>query len=215
MAPGAPGTGQTLLEQTMPASAKQKMSNTRFDYSDLIARCREGDDLAWEALVRRLEGRVFAIALHYLRDREEARDAAQDIFIRLYQKLHTVRDDKPFLAWMMRLARNACIDHLRRLSVRTPAHSVGLEQVAEPAGALPSPEEGCLGSARERLVYRALGTLDEGSRELILLKDIQELKLREIAEMTSSPIGTVKSRWFRARVELAKALRRLEPSVGT
>ncbi len=185
-----------------------------FDYSELIARCRVGDDLAWEALVRRLEGRVYAIALHYLRDREEARDAAQDIFVRLYEKLHTVRDDKPFLAWLVRLARNSCIDRLRRLRVRTPAHSVELNEAPEPATGSPTPEEVCLDTDRDRRLYRALGTMDEREREIIVLKDIQEMKLAEIAEMMSAPLGTIKSRWHRARVELAKAVRRLELSEG-
>jgi RNA polymerase sigma-70 factor (ECF subfamily) len=185
-----------------------------FDYSDLIARCRQGDDLAWEALVRRLEGRVYAIALHYLRDREEARDAAQDIFIRLYEKLHTVRADKPFLAWVMQISRNCCIDRLRRLNVRTPAHSVPLEDAPDLTVAQPTPEDACLDSARDRLVYRALGTLSERNRELIMLKDIQEMKLVEIADLMSAPLGTIKSRWNRARVELAKAIRSMEPSAG-
>ncbi len=183
-----------------------------FDYADLIARCRRGDDLAWEALVRRLQGRVYAIAFHYLRDREEARDTAQDIFIRLYEKLHTVRADKPFLAWVMRLSRNCCIDRLRRLNVRTPAHSVPLEDAPELVVPNPTPEEACLDSARDRLVYRALGTLSDSNREILLLKDIQEMKLVDIAELLSAPLGTIKSRWNRARVELAKAVRMLEPS---
>ncbi len=183
-----------------------------FDYGDLIARCRQGDDLAWEGLIRRLEGRVYAITLHYLRDREEARDAAQEIFIRLYQKLNTVREDKPFLAWVMQISRNLCVDRLRRLNVRTPAHSVPLEDAPDLTVSVPSPEEACLNSARDRLVYRALGTLSEGNREILVLKDIQELKLVEIASLLSAPLGTIKSRWSRARVELAKAVRRLEPS---
>lgn len=201
-----------LRQQESTDSGPQSLPPSIFDYRDLIARCRRGDDLAWEALIRRLEGRVYAIALHYLRDREEARDAAQDIFVRLYQKLHTVRDDKPFLAWVMQISRNLCVDRLRRLSVRTPAHSVPLEDAPEPTVRLPSPEESCLNSARDRLVYRALGTLSERNREILLLKDIQELKLVEIADLMSAPLGTIKSRWNRARLELAKAVRRLEPS---
>lgn len=183
-----------------------------FDFADLVARCRRGDDLAWEALVRRLEGRIYAIAFHYLRDREEARDVAQEIFIKLHQKLDTVRSDKPFLAWVMRIARNCAIDRLRRLDVRTPAHSVPLESAPDLVVGLPTPEEDCLRSARDRLLYRALGTLSENNREIILLKDIQELKLVEVAELMAAPLGTIKSRWNRARVELAKAVRRLQAS---
>ena len=122
------------------------------------------------------------------------------------------QDDVPFLAWVMRLSRNCCIDRLRRLNVRTPAYSVPLEDTPDLVVPHPTPEEACLDRARDRLVYRALGTLSERNREIILLKDIQEIKLVEIAELMSSPLGTIKSRWNRARVELAKAVRMLEPS---
>ncbi len=180
------------------------------ELSELVARCRLGDDLAWEALVERLQGRVFAIAFHYLRDREEARDAAQEIFVRVFQKLHTVRDDVPFMAWFLRLARNCSIDRLRRLKVRTPPESVPVEGAQDLADPVTTPEEDCLRTARQRLLYRALGALTEVNREMILLKDIQELKLEEIASMLDLPLGTVKSRTSRARAELGRVLGRIE-----
>ena len=184
------------------------------DNADLIARCRRGDDLAWEALVRRHQGRVFAVAFHYLRDREEARDTAQDVFVKMYRSLHTLRDDKPFLPWLLRLARNASIDRLRRLKVRTPAIEVPVESAPQLAAPDPTPEEESLRGARQRLVYRALGDLTANNREMILLKEIQGLKLEEIARLLGIPLGTVKSRSLRARLQLGKAILALDPEYG-
>ena len=184
------------------------------DLDTLLERCREGDDLAWEALIRKYQGRVYGLAFHYMRDREEARDAAQDVFIRVYQRLDSLKEGQAFLPWMLRLARNSCIDRLRRLKVRTPDIAVPVEDAPEiPAPDL-SPEETTILGARHGLVYRALGQLSEKNREIILLKDIQELKLEEIADLLALPLGTVKSRTNRARIELAKAVRLLDPSYG-
>jgi RNA polymerase sigma-70 factor (ECF subfamily) len=177
-----------------------------------LERCRRGDDLAWEALVRRYQGRVFGVTLQYLRNREEARDVAQEVFVKLYQRLGSLREDEALLAWLIRLARNCCIDRRRRLQVRTPEGEVSLDGAAEVPAREPSPEARTLVSAREKLLYRALDTLDETSREMILLKEIQELKLKEIAEMLALPLGTVKSRSHRARLELAEAVRAIDPA---
>ena len=100
------------------------------DQDTLLERCRQGDDLAWEALVRQYQGRVFGIALHFLREREEARDAAQEIFLRVYTRLDGLVEGQAFLPWLLRLARNCCIDRLRRREVRTPAFAVALEKNA-------------------------------------------------------------------------------------
>ena len=180
----------------------------------LLERCRQGDDLAWEALVRQVQGRVFGVALHFLRDREEARDAAQEIFLRVYTRLDSLADGQAFLPWLLRLARNCCIERLRRREVRTPAFAVALDDAHALSSPEPSPEEVALGGARRVLLHRALGELSEKNREMILLRDSQELKLEEIAERLSLPLGTVKSRAHRARIELALAIRTLDPSFG-
>ncbi len=180
----------------------------------LLERCRQGDDLAWEALIRQYQGRVFGLALHFMRDREEARDAAQEVFIKVYQRLDNLRQGQAFLPWLLRLARNSYIDRLRRLKVRTPDLAVAVEEAPEIPSPDPSPEEALLSNSRQVLLFRALGKLSEMNREMILLKDTQELKLEEIAELLSLPLGTVKSRTHRARIELAKAVRTLDPSYG-
>lgn len=185
------------------------------DLDTLLERCRQGDDLAWEALVRRFQGRVFGLALHYLRDRDEARDAAQDTFLKVYRHLGNLGEGQAFVPWLLRLARNCAIDRLRRAKVRRPPAEAPPEAAAELPDRGPSVEEALLSGARQALIYRALGSLSEINREMILLKDIQELKLEEISELLAVPMGTVKSRTHRARLELARAVRRLDPSYGT
>ncbi len=184
------------------------------DVTTLIARCRQGDALAWEALVRRHQSRILGLARHYMRDPEEARDVAQEIFIRVYERLGTFQGDDRFLPWMLSLARNCCIDRLRRNKVRTPDHAVPVEDNPPiPAGG-PTVEEQAAGGERAAMLYKAIDQLSETNREIVLLKEIQGLKIEEIATMLSVPVGTVKSRSNRARTELARHIRILDPSYG-
>ena len=176
--------------------------------------CRQGDDLAWEALVRRYQGRVLAVAMHYMRNTEDANDVAQEAFIKLYRSLDSLREGEAFLPWMLRLTRNCAIDRIRRLKVRTPEHAVPVEEGPEIVAQQPSPEDNSLTSWRSGLLYRALDRLSEQSREVIMLKDIQELQLKEIADMLALPVGTVKSRSHRARIELAEVIQQMEASSG-
>jgi RNA polymerase sigma-70 factor (ECF subfamily) len=184
------------------------------DDATLLARCAEGDPLAWEALVRRHQSRVYAVAYHYLRDAEEARDQAQEIFIRVYERLHTFRGEERFLPWMLRLARNACIDRLRRRAARPPGADLRIEDDLEVAVEAPDAEALFEAESRRRLLYRALDRMSEKHREMILLKEIQGLQLEELASLLGLPLGTVKSRSSRARLELAETLLGLDPSYG-
>jgi RNA polymerase sigma-70 factor (ECF subfamily) len=180
----------------------------------LVERCRRGDALAWEALVRQYQARVFAVAFHYLRDPEEARDLAQDVFVKVYRNLDSFRGGG-FLPWLLRLARNSVIDRLRRIKARPPARDVPVEESTGLHDPGPSPEDAWVTDAKKRLVHRALGTMSEQNREMILLKEIQGLNLNEISELLGVPIGTVKSRSNRARLELARRVVELDPSYGT
>ena len=185
------------------------------EVATLIDRCRQGDGLAWEALVRLYQGRVYSVAWHYMRDSEEARDMAQEIFIRVYRKLDTFHGGETFLPWMMKLARNVCLDRLREKAARPPLSDVPVDDGLQLPDRGPSPEESTEASARRRLLYSALERISDKGREMILLKEIQGLKLEEISDLLQIPIGTVKSRSNRARFELAVALRGLDPSYGT
>ena len=79
------------------------------DVAALVERCRRGDGLAWERLVRSCQGRVYGLAYHYRGSVEEARDLTQEVFVRVYQQLGTYKDDG-FMAWLLRITRNLCTD---------------------------------------------------------------------------------------------------------
>jgi len=184
------------------------------DLAPIVERCRRGDALAWEALVRRYQARVYGVAFHYLRDAEEARDLAQDVFIKVYRNLDSFSGDS-FLPWLLRMARNAAIDRIRRKKARPPAEDVPVEESVSLAAEGPSPEDSWLSDGKKRLVHRAMGHMSDQNREMILLKEIQGLNLQEIADLLGVPLGTVKSRSNRARVELARKVVELDPSYGT
>ncbi|MBU8871019.1 MAG: sigma-70 family RNA polymerase sigma factor [Gemmatimonadales bacterium] len=176
------------------------------DQVELLKRCQDGDELAWEVLVRQQQGRICSIAYGYVGDQDEAQDLAQDIFVRLYKRLDTCRDAEKFVSWLISIARNACLDHLRRRKARPPRRDIPAEEMSSLKDAGPTPEENWVRSSRQKLVHRALRQLSEINREIILLKDIQGLPLEEIAGLLELPLGTIKSRSSRARVELARAI---------
>lgn len=180
----------------------------------LVAKCKEGDEIAWESLVRRVQGRIFALCYHYLRDREEARDVAQEAFIRIYKGLAGYDSQGSFMAWATTIARNCCFDRGRKLQ-NVPTH--GADEIDDPDEhrELSEPSESFVDTQlRNDLLRRALDRLSDHSREVIMLKDIQGLKLREVAELLSIPLGTVKTRSHRARLELAERMLELDPSYG-
>ncbi|MBD3162452.1 MAG: sigma-70 family RNA polymerase sigma factor [Candidatus Eisenbacteria bacterium] len=183
----------------------------------LLERCRRGDEAAWEALVRRFQGRIYGIAYCYVGNPEEARDLAQDIFVRLYDRLDACTNDETFVPWLIRLARNACIDRIRRMRARPRPAGVPVDEMFDLPAPGPDPEDQRRITARRELIHRALRRLSAISREIILLREIQGLSLEEIAGTLEIPIGTVKSRTNRARIELARevtALARPEEKEG-
>ena len=176
------------------------------DVSIVLERCRSGDELAWEVLVRQYQARIYSVAYHYVANAEDARDLAQEAFIRVYQNLALCPDANAFLPWLIRITRNACIDHLRRRGARPPSQDIAADEMVDLRSPAANPEQLYAADARKRLIYRALGEMTALNREMILLKDIQGLALEEIASMLNVPLGTVKSRSNRARIELAHRL---------
>jgi RNA polymerase sigma-70 factor, ECF subfamily len=174
------------------------------DLEVILTRCRAGDALAWEALVRQFQSRVYGIAYHYVGNAEDARDLAQEIFLRIFENLSACGDSRMFLPWVIRISRNACIDHLRKRKARAHGKEVAIDAIAALPDAGASPEQQWADGSRKRLIYRALKELTGLNQEIILLKEIQGLRLEEIASMLDVPLGTIKSRSNRARIELAR-----------
>jgi RNA polymerase sigma-70 factor (ECF subfamily) len=175
--------------------------------ADLLPRCRGGDEAAWGELVRNYTRKVFGLAYRFTGKAEEAEDLTQEIFVKVYQTLHKYREaDGAFGAWLMALARNHAIDHYRRGKqerTRRDEDPLLLEKAQShdehPIAEIERDE-------RARLVHRGLRALPPDLRLPLVLCDLQGLAYDEIATKLGVPLGTVKSRINRARVELAKRL---------
>jgi RNA polymerase sigma-70 factor (ECF subfamily) len=182
--------------------------------SELVRRCQSGDELAWESLVRRHQARVLAVAFHYVRSHEEARDVAQEVFVRIYRSLPRFQTTEAFLPWMIRVARSCSIDHLRRRKARPPAQDIAAEEAFDLRDDAALPDELSERASDRRLLDRALGRLSELHREILVLKEIQGLTLLEVARTLEIPVGTAKSRSNRARAELAREFLAIQGEEG-
>lgn len=181
----------------------------------LIGRCRDGDELAWEAFVRATQGRIFALAYGYLGDREEARDLAQEIFVRLFKTRDRWPDEPEFVPWLIHVARNRAVDYLRQRRRRVLSTSMPEEHLACVADPADGPEARTLASSQRRLVRGALQGLLHLSREVLMLRNIQGLSVEQVAELLGVPEGTVKSRASRARIELSERILALSRAGGS
>jgi len=174
----------------------------------LVDRTRGGDLRAFEELVDRHRAVVYRVAARVV-GREEADDVAQDAFLRAFHRLGAYRGDAPFRAWLLQITHNAAIDHaVRRRDVPDS------ERVDEVAAAAPErdakrlPADGLEArERRDRLEYKLTGLRAE-HRVVLVLRDLEGLPYEEIAEITETPLGTVKGRLHRARSELIDLLRR-------
>ncbi len=177
---------------------------------DLVQRCREGDDSAWEDLVRRHQDRILNLAYQFVGETEEARDLAQEVFVRVYQRLELYDPERVFRTWLNSLARNLCIDRYRHRRQERRCVTTPVEEMTTLVSPALNPAQHLDRERRRQLVLHALDMLSAISREAIVLKDLQELTLEEMAEQMELPLGTVKSRVFRARLELGRAILKLE-----
>jgi RNA polymerase sigma-70 factor (ECF subfamily) len=175
--------------------------------SELVERCRRGDQLAWRDLVERHARRVFGIAYRFAGRVDEAEDLTQDVFVKVYQSLGRYEAAQgAFGSWVATVARNQAIDHYRR---RREEHrrSTGTPELLE---GMPAAGDGpdSLVERRERaqLVRRGVRNLPADLREALVLCDLKGLSYEDAAAALGVPLGTVKSRINRARLELARRL---------
>ena len=159
----------------------------------------------FEQQVRQYQDRVFGFAQYFLKNREAAQDVTQDVLIRFWEHHDEVDDDRT-LGWLLRVTRNACIDELRKRKTRRNAITVntdGLDRASSPA---PSPAADAAASDFRDHLEGALDEVDEPYRSVIILREIQNLKYREISEALDMPMNTVKVYVHRGRKKLRKQL---------
>jgi RNA polymerase sigma-70 factor (ECF subfamily) len=176
----------------------------------LIQRCLQGDQHAWDLIVRQYWRKVFNVAYKFVGKHDEAEDLTQDIFLKIFKSLDTFDRRANFQTWLISVSRNLCIDHYRSVRKERETIDRGVDS-ADLAAA--SPDAGPIAALEQRdrvvLLRQAMASLPETLRTAVLLRDIQELSYQEIADKLRLPEGTVKSRINRGRTELARQIRRL------
>ncbi len=182
----------------------------------LVQRVRSGDQRAYKTLVERYQRKVFSVALGMLKDREEARDVAQEAFVKVYRYLDHFKGDASFYTWLYRITVNICIDVMRR---KGSAKSENVEfdetlqhDVSEAnLGALgtrlgTNPQKSALRKELAEKIQAALEQVPEKHRAILLLREIEGMSYEDLARTLNIPKGTVMSRLFHARLKVQKVL---------
>jgi RNA polymerase sigma-70 factor (ECF subfamily) len=158
---------------------------------------------AWERLLALYGERIYNLAFHFAGAAADAEDLTQEIFLRLYQNLRLYRGDVPLAAWALRLSRNLCIDHYRRARRERRAGAVSESVLAHLPATGDDPQAEAQRRQQLRTVYHELEAMSEDLAEVVLLRDLQGWSQEETAAWLEVPVGTVKSRLHRGRMELA------------
>jgi RNA polymerase sigma-70 factor (ECF subfamily) len=189
----------------------RKLTDNNVEQS-LVSRCLGGDEAAWEELVRQHTRQVYGICFRFTNSGQEAQDLTQEVFMRVFRTIKTFRSTEgSFNTWLARVTRNLLIDHYRRSRQERVTDSIE-EQLPmleeEGAAAAVRPDFAVAGREASEILQMTLQKLSPDLREAVILRDLQEMEYREIAQVLSIPEGTVKSRINRGRAELARLLRK-------
>lgn len=172
---------------------------------ELIQHCLSGQTEAFGLLVERYQHRLYHALLHVLGSPADAQDVAQDAFVQAFGKLKSYRGESAFYSWLFRIALNAAVSARRKTQRMTTSVDARRELTGtEPADHRPStePTHALDVADRQRLVRKALGELPEEFRTVLVMKEMDGMAYDEIAAVCDCPVGTVRSRLHRARMEL-------------
>lgn len=163
----------------------------------LIKQVQNGDDSAYKHLVEKWHARIYRFAYRFFADEDDARDITQKTFIKTYQNVSALKNPEKFSAWIYRIANNLCLDELKRAGRRkSTSLEAYMEQSAEIEGDTPAPDTELQNKELGTILQKALLTLPDEQRTVIILKEYEGLKFREIADILEEPESTVKSRLY-------------------
>lgn len=177
----------------------------------LVARARTGDFAAFETLVRAYRNEVYRLAYHFVRDREEAWDVSQEVFIKVYRSLGSFRGEASFKTWLMRITANQCKDYLKKGRVKTVEYNDAVEtqESGETSGSGRDPARDAQAKEIGGAILKALDRLSMKHRTAFILREFEGLSYEEMAQVMGCTIGTVMSRLHHARKRMQASLRKL------
>ena len=183
----------------------------------LVRRVQQGDTAAFDLLVRRYQHRILALVGRYVGDWAEAQDVAQEAFIRAYRAIGGFRGDAQFYTWLHRISINTAKNHLVAMKRRPPTDDVDAADAEQFDAGMrlrdeDTPERELMREEVERTVMGVVQRLPSELHRAITLREVEGLSYEEIAKRLDCPIGTVRSRIFRAREAIDQALK---PLLGT
>jgi RNA polymerase sigma factor (sigma-70 family) len=209
--------GQVGMKRSMEAGAQVEP-----DWSEVVRRCLSGESPAWTELVRAHHRRVYALCYRFTGSGTDAEDLTQEVFLKIYSNLTSFDGSRGSLqVWITTLTRNLLVDHFRRTrNLRvTGSLDEGWDETGElrPIDRLeskgPTQHDQATRRELEKMVQNALALVSPELREAVILRDLQDMDYKEIAQVLSIPEGTVKSRISRGRAELARLLERNKKEV--
>ncbi|MDN5781881.1 MAG: RNA polymerase sigma factor RpoE [Luteimonas sp.] len=181
---------------------------------ELVRRVQRGDSAAFDLLVRKYQHRIAALIGRYISDWSECQDVAQDTFIRAYRAIGNFRGDAQFYTWLHRIAVNTAKNHLVAHKRRPPTEDIDVSDAEQFDSGIrlrdtDTPDRELARQQMEQVVMRAVDALPEELRTAITLREVEGLSYDEIAQRMDCPIGTVRSRIFRAREAIDAELKPL------
>jgi len=181
------------------------------DDNRLIKECREGSTAAFGELVLRYQDRLYNTVLRLMNNAEDARDVVQEAFLHAYLSLHSFKGDSLFFTWLYRIAINTAISMKRKQkpALRLAANTAGTLDPLDPSVGS-GPGQALEMREEERRLQDALGKLSVEHRAVLVMKDVDGKKYEEIAEVLGVPVGTIRSRLHRARLEMREILMQQE-----
>ncbi len=182
--------------------------------ADLVKRVQAGDNRAFDLLVQKYQHKVINLVGRFVSDPAECQDIAQDAFIKAYRAIGSFRGDSQFYTWLYRIAANTAKNHLSSRARKSPNYAVDVEDAEHFEGEsglkeYTNPENMLLTDEIKATIFAAIERLPDDLKSAITLREIDGLSYEEIADVMDCPIGTVRSRIFRARDVIDKELRPL------
>lgn len=196
------------------------MTSARETDQRLVERVQKGDKRAFDLLVKKYQHKIIALVGRYVNDHHEQQDVAQEAFIKAYRAINSFRAESAFYTWMYRIAINTAKNHLVSRSRRPPGTDVDMEDaenfsLTSSMRDNDSPEANLMRDELEERIFATLNQLPDDLKTAISLREFEGLSYEDIAQIMQCPVGTVRSRIFRAREAIDKAIAPLVRAVDT